>query len=127
MEKKQHEEIQGTEKEFLNVFQKLCYGRNEWQVWETVITMIALAIANTTEWNEEKRKEREEKYCDCVKRIGGEKNVQFVSKLMAIIVIALENNPEQDFLGEMYMELGLSSHWKGQFLHHIMFVKRWLT
>ena len=34
---------------------------------------------------------------------------------MAIIVIALENNLEQDFLGKMYMDLELSSHWKGQY------------
>jgi hypothetical protein len=29
--------------------------------------------------------------------------------------MALENNPEQDFLGAMYMQLELGSHWHGQF------------
>ncbi len=35
--------------------------------------------------------------------------------MLAIIVEALERNPEQDFLGEMYMQLNLGNHWKGQF------------
>lgn len=30
---KQSEVIQGTEKEFLNEFRKLCYSRSSWQVW----------------------------------------------------------------------------------------------
>ena len=37
------------------------------------------------------------------------------AQLYGIIVMALENEPEQDFLGKMYMDLGLRNHWKGQF------------
>ncbi len=29
--------------------------------------------------------------------------------------MALENNPDQDFLGKLYMQLNLGSHWHGQF------------
>lgn len=29
--------------------------------------------------------------------------------------MALEHNPDQDFLGKMYMDLELGNHWKGQF------------
>jgi len=113
--KKEHE------KEFLNIFQQLCYGRNTWQVWEDVITMIATSIANATEYNEQNRKEREQKYCDCVKRINKNGDIQLVVKLMSIIVMALEENPEQDFLGAIYMKLELFNHWKGQFFtpYHI--------
>lgn len=37
------------------------------------------------------------------------------------MVKALEENPEQDFLGELFMGLGLGSHWNGQFFtpYHI--------
>lgn len=35
--------------------------------------------------------------------------------MFAVIVEALEHNPEQDFLGKMYMNLELGNHWKGQF------------
>ncbi len=38
-----------------------------------------------------------------------------LAKCFAIVVEALERNPEQDFLGELYMELELGNHWKGQF------------
>ena len=108
------EKQKNYEKEFLDIFQQLCYYRSKWQVWEDVITMIALSIANALENNEQKKKEREQKYCDCVNRIGRKENIQLVAKLMAIIVMALEKNPEQDFLGKIYMELELFNHWKGQ-------------
>ena len=31
------------------------------------------------------------------------------------MVLALEDDPRQDFLGEVFQGLGLNSHWKGQF------------
>lgn len=115
MKKEQNEVVQGTEKEFLDVFKQLCYSRSAWQVWEDSITMIAVSIANATEWNKERKEQREKIYLDCVKKIGGKEKIQLISKLINCIVMALERNPEQDFLGKMYMELKLYSHWKGQF------------
>lgn len=38
----QIEKIQGTEKEFIKVFQELCYSRSSWQVWADL-----MAVANT--------------------------------------------------------------------------------
>jgi type I restriction-modification system DNA methylase subunit len=35
--------------------------------------------------------------------------------LLAEVVFALDLNPEQDFLGKLYMTLNLSNHFKGQF------------
>ena len=37
------------------------------------------------------------------------------AEMLGIITMALEENPEQDFLGSMFMRLELGSHWKGQF------------
>lgn len=37
------------------------------------------------------------------------------SKLLFLTVEALEAEPDQDFLGEMFMGLELCNHWKGQF------------
>ena len=42
----------------------------------------------------------------------------------AIVVEALERNPEQDFLGELYMELELGNHWKGQVFHTILCMQK---
>lgn len=109
---KQSEIIHGTEKEFLDIFHSLCYSRSSWQVWEYLISAIACSLSNITDKNPERRKQREKEYERCIKEIG---SVETVSKMLAIIVMAYEANPDQDFLGKMYMQLNLGSHWHGQF------------
>ena len=39
--------------------------------------------------------------------------------LFALIVDGLETDPEQDFLGELFMGLGLGNHWKGAILYPV--------
>lgn len=105
-------EIQGTEKEFLDIFKTLCYSRSTWQVWADVISVIACSLSNATDRTAGRYEQREKEYEQCVKRIG---SVEAVAKLLAIVTMALERNPEQDFLGKLYMGLDLGNHWKGQF------------
>lgn len=112
MVKRRSEIMQGTEKEFLDVFKQLCYSRSSWQVWADVISAIACSISNAIDRSQEHYKEREEEYAGCIERLG---SVEAPAKLFGIIVVALEDNPEQDFLGKMYMNLNLGNHWKGQF------------
>lgn len=102
--------IQGTEKEFMTEFQKLCQTRSSWQVWADLMTCIACAISNKAD--PEHFDSREKEYKACIEGIG---QAEAAAKIFAIIAIALENNPQQDFLGQMYMSLGLGNHWKGQF------------
>lgn len=104
--------FQGYEKEFIKVFQELCYSRNSWEVWSDVITVIACSIANAVDKEPKRHKNREEDYQRCIKRLGG---VEKPACLFGIIVDALESNPDQDFLGALFMNLELGSHWKGQF------------
>ncbi|MCD8150557.1 MAG: SAM-dependent methyltransferase [Clostridiales bacterium] len=111
--KKLSEEIQGTEKEFLDLFGQLCYSRSAWQVWADLMSAIACTLSNVTEKNPERREAREKEYESCIKRLGGSNEIP--AHLFAIITIALDKNPEQDFLGKMYMSLNLGNHWKGQF------------
>lgn len=105
-------EIQGTKKEFMQVFKELCHSRSSWQVWADLITAIACSIANAVDRSEPRHSAREKEYESCIKRLGG---VEKPAQCFAIIVQALERNPEQDFLGSLYMELELGNHWKGQF------------
>lgn len=109
---KQSEVIQGTEKEFLDDFKKLCYSRSSWQVWADLMSAIACSLSNAADRTPEHYDAREKEYAQCINRLG---SVEIVSKMFAIIVMALESNPEQDFLGKMYMSLDLANHWKGQF------------
>ncbi len=109
---KRSEIIQGTEKEFLDVFSRLCCSRSSWQVWADLISAIACTLSNVTDRSPEHFEKREKEYAQCIERLG---SAEAPARILGIIVMALENNPEQDFLGKMYMDLKLFNHWKGQF------------
>lgn len=98
-------------KEFLKVFASLCCSRSAWQVWSDFITASACSLANAVDKGKH-FEEREREYAQCIERLGGEEQA---AQLFSFIVMALEENPNQDFLGSLYMELNLGSYWKGQF------------
>lgn len=105
--------INNTEKLFLEKFESLCSSRNSWQVWSDFIMATACAIANAgADRNSEIFQKREEEYEQCVQRLG---SAEAAAEMFAIVTMALEENPEQDFLGGLFMKLNLGSHWKGQF------------
>ncbi len=110
--KKQSEIIQGTEKEFINLFQKQCTSRNPWEVWQDIITAIACGISNAADRSEDHYEKREKEYVECARRLGGDEKV---AEFLNVIVTALDRDSEQDFLGKMFMDLELGNHWKGQF------------
>lgn len=76
--------------------------------------MTAIAISNRFEIREKVRNDREERYLAIIGQYSKSEQ-QIFPQLVAILVTALEREPEQDFLGEMFMALELGSHWKGQF------------
>lgn len=112
MKAKAKESLQGTEKEFLDIFKTLCYSRSSWQVWADLMSAIACSLSNAADRTQGHYERREQEYAECIKRLG---SVETPARLFAVIVEALEYNPEQDFLGKMYMNLELGNHWKGQF------------
>ncbi len=100
--------------EFQKVFQQLCYTKSSWQVWTDFIFITAAAISNSCDQSGPVHDEREKAYMSVIKRYT-KNEVALFPKLFAIIVEALEQEPEQDFLGELFMGLELGNHWKGQF------------
>lgn len=105
--------INKTEKLFLEKFENLCSSRSSWEVWADFITATACAIANAgTDRNSEIFQKREEEYEQCVQRLG---SAETAAEMFAMVTMALEENPEQDFLGGLFMRLNLGNHWKGQF------------
>lgn len=74
--------------------------------------MHAIALANTCDLR--CRDTREERYKAIVQKYD-EKTVQQFAVLTAITMTALLENPEQDFLGTVYHNLGLSKSQAGQF------------
>ena len=77
-----------------------------------VARMHAIALANTCDLR--CRDTREEQYNAIVQKYD-EKTVQQFAVLTAITMTALLENPEQDFLGTVYHNLGLSKSQAGQF------------
>ena len=51
-------------------------------------------------------------YQECIDRLGG---IDTASSMLSDVVMAFTTNPEQDFLGELFMSLNLGNHWEGQF------------
>ena len=88
------EKVMGTEKEFLETFRELCYSRSSWQVWADLMTAMACTLANSVDKTEPRYTAREKEYAECIKRLGG---VEKPAKCFAIVVEALERNPNQDF------------------------------
>lgn len=53
-----NDEIKGTEKEFLDLFNHLCYSRMAWQVWSDLMSAMACTIANVFETNPKRKADR---------------------------------------------------------------------
>lgn len=102
----------GTEEEFVDLFKSLVVSRSDWQVWSDLMAAMACAIANTLDPDEKRKADREKEYLDCITRLGGQKTP---AEIFAVVIAGLDRDPDQDFLGKLYMNLGLGSHWKGQF------------
>lgn len=81
-------------------------------VWQDFITMSAISIANVFDgpW----KSQREQTYKAHAERYTQEEMALF-GTLFHDMVMELEKNPNQDYLGELYMSLELGNKWTGQF------------
>lgn len=95
-----------AKKEFLKTFRKLTYRWRSWDIWTDFVTLVACTISNSVD--KLHYEEREATYMRIITKYNKEEQALF-PELFAQLVLALENNPEQDFLGEIYTELGLNS------------------
>lgn len=100
------------EKEFLRVFNQLTNRHRSWDVWRDFIVMYACALSNPVD--KEHYDEREALYLRTIKKYNKQEQPLF-PELAAHTVMALEENPEQDFLGSIYMSLNLGNQHNGQF------------
>ena len=112
MAKKKSVIIKDARKQYVDDFKSLCSSRSPWQVWSDLIVAYSCSIANTAGPNAPHFQDREEEYEKCIDRLGG---VEVPARIFANMVMSLEEKQEQDFLGDLFMNLDLGSHWKGQF------------
>lgn len=83
---------------------------NIWQVWDDFVYMCAAALSQPCQWVQE----REDEY---LRRINcyPKDLQQLFPQMLAEMVLAFEQERFRDILGEMYMQLELGNHWRGQF------------
>ncbi len=83
-----------------------------WELWQDSMTMFGCAVSNSVDGRF--RKEREEQYLRIIGKYTPEEAKRF-PEIFGEITNQIEKEPEQDFLGDLYMTLELGSHWHGQF------------
>lgn len=93
-------------KEFLKTFHSLTNRWRSWDIWTDFVTIAACTISNSVDKLHFDK--REETYLRVIKKYNKQEQDLF-AELFAYLVIALDENPEQDFLGCIYTELGLNS------------------
>lgn len=96
------------QKEIYSRFRHLADRYSAWQAWADFITMSACSLSLSD------REQREEEYVSIAKRYQPEE-LQRICEMFALTVDALEENPNQDFLGDLFMRFDLGNTWKGQF------------
>lgn len=105
-----------SQKEFVKKFEELTYRHNRWEVWKDMVVLFATAISNAVDGRF--RAEREKSYMDTIKRYTKEE-AEIFPELMAQLVDTMEVNAEKrgfcDFLGEIFMAMGLGNDAGGQF------------
>ena len=99
-------------KDFGEIFVRLAERHGRHEVWSDFITMSACALSNASDTRFQK--EREAMYMAAVKRYTKDE-VDMLAQMLSYVIMALEENPEQDFLGEMFSGLNLHNEWRGQF------------
>lgn len=99
-------------KNFLKVFRQLTYRYRAWDIWRDFVVLFACALSNPVD--KKHYEEREKRYLKIIHRYRKEEQEKF-PQLAAYTVLALEENPEQDFLGSIFMELNLGSKTNSQF------------
>lgn len=99
-------------KNFMQTFNQLTQRYRTFDVWRDFIIMFACSLSNPVDKTH--YEEREERYLKIIKKYNKQEQEKF-PELAAYVVMALEENPEHDFLGSIFMELNLGNKSSSQF------------
>ena len=102
----------GRQKELVRLFNEACYRHNRWSVWADFVVMAAISISNTVDKSHAEA--REKTYLSLAGKYN-QKELKCFATMFAEIVTGIDVNPDQDFLGELYMALELGNDHAGQF------------
>lgn len=104
-------------KEFVALVRQI-QSHSVWEIFSDFVLMFAVAISNRVDSGHYEK--REAMYMKTIsKYTKSEQNI--FPKLCTNVIIAMEENPERDYLGEIFMSLELGNKRNGQFFtpYHI--------
>lgn len=100
------------QKNFLKIFNGLTGKHSRWEIWEDFVTLTAIEISNSTD--KVNATERTKMYQTIISKYSA-KERDGMAEMLAEVVMGMEQNPDQDFLGELYMLCELGNDASGQF------------
>ncbi len=100
------------QKELVRTFDEACGRHNRWEVWSDSMVMYATSISNAVDKSH--AESREKMYCNIAGKYN-KRELECIARVFALIIEAMEANPDQDFLGDLYMCLELGNQKNGQF------------
>ena len=101
-----------AQKSIAKSFEGLCGRHSRWEVWADWITMSACSISCAVDAT---HREAREKLYQTARAKYTEAELQVMAEMLGMVVAALDENPDQDLLGEIFMTLGLGNEHNGQF------------
>ena len=102
--------------QFENIFKSFDAKCRPYSLFSDFCTMAAASLSNSTRQFQETEivERRESEYEECAKRYDkGE--MEKMAHLLGAVTMALEENPDQDFLGDIYMSLDFGNARTGQY------------
>lgn len=100
------------QKNFLKIFEGLTGKHNRWEIWRDFIHLTAIEISNSTD--RLNAPERTKDYQTIISKYSASER-NGMAEMLAEVVMGMEQNPDQDFLGSLYMMCELGNDHAGQF------------
>lgn len=104
--------VDSYKKEFLSIFNSLCGRHGRWEVWSDFIQLTAIDISNATDKGNAPKRAADAR---TIAKKYSEDEIKRMAEMLMQMVYAIDENPDQDFLGELYMTCELGNDHAGQF------------
>lgn len=106
--------VKDSYKVIVKLFESLTGSKSMYQVFQDCMEVIALSIQNSCEVFPHRREYFEKRYLEIINNYD-EKSRETITKIFSEMVTMLEQQPFQDLLGDLYMQLDMGSDALGQF------------
>lgn len=97
--------------EFVKIFHSLCGRYGRWEIWQDFVTLAAIEISNAVDRSH--AAERGKTYKTIAEKYKPDE-LHWFALMFLEVAAGMEQNPDQDFFGELYMVLELGNKRIGQ-------------